>query len=255
MTRLFLLAALLLSLHGSVAAESIRITTPRGAALEVIADLPDGEGLISALVLAPGQGYHMALPALQETARRMVAQGIAVYRFNWAYYTRDPKILVPSADLSDELQDLQTVIRLARSNPRIAPNQLIVGGKSLGSLVAWRALTQDRSIRGGLFLTPVCIDLDAKEAVPNAEGNYPGIAGERRPVAFIAGDQDPLCSSATLYRFAAKAAGPARVAIVGGNHGFQTPALSGPAQAAAHRRSIAAVADFSANFILDSVAE
>jgi predicted alpha/beta-hydrolase family hydrolase len=252
-SQLLLLVILLIVLHGPAAAESIRLTTPRGAMVEVIVDLPPGEGPFPALVLAPGQGYHMALPALQETSRRLVTHGVAVYRFNWAYFTKNPNILEPSSDLSNELQDLQTVISLARANPRIAQQNLFIGGKSLGSLVAWRALVKDNSIHGGLFLTPVCVDLKSSEAAPNAEINYPGLSEEHRPIAFIAGDHDPLCSPPVLYRFASKAGGSARVAIVGGDHSFETPRLTGSAQANASERSIAAVGDFAVNFILDNV--
>jgi predicted alpha/beta-hydrolase family hydrolase len=204
-------------------------------------------------VLASGQGYHMALPALKDTARRLIENGVAVYRFNWAYFTKDPASLVPSDDLSSELQDLEAVVALARSDRRVDQSRLSIGGKSLGSRVAWRAFRKDGSIRSGLFLTPVCSEIQGAKTVPNALSNYPGISEEHRPIGFIAGDRDPLCASGVLYDFAARAGGTARVAIVGGNHGFQEPALSGFAQKSAQERTIAAVAQLVTNFVLDTL--
>lgn len=229
------------------------VQTPRGATLHVVADFPPGAGPFPTMVLAPGQGYHLALPAIEETAKRLVLQGVAVYRFNWAYFTKDPKAGKPSEKLNDELEDMEAVIKLARTEARVAQNSVVVGGKSLGSLVAWRALMKDKTLRAGLFLTPVCIGSGDHSSVAAAEENYPGLAGERRPLAFISGDRDPICAVADLLRFAAKASGNARVAVVGGDHGFQSKHLGAAEAKAAGDRSIDSVARLSANFVVDSL--
>ncbi|MBT9457207.1 MAG: alpha/beta hydrolase [Burkholderiaceae bacterium] len=251
------IASSLVLIHPAFAGESLRVKTPRGAELEVVADLPSGPGPFAAIVLAPGQGYHLALPALEQTAQALVAQGIAVYRFNWAYFSGNPKAGKPSEDLSLELEDLRTVLALAKAEPRVAGARLSVGGKSLGSVVAWRALAADAGLRSGLFLTPVCSRTPQGQAVPvsHADENYPGIASERRPIAFIAGDQDPLCAASVLYRFAAPAPGPARVAIVGGDHSFENRKLPAAAADAARIRNIRAVALLAGNFIVENSAD
>ena len=237
----------------ALAADALTVTTPRGATLQVVADLPAGAGPFPAIVLAPGQGYHMALPAMEQTARRLVVQGIAVYRFNWAYFSDKVKGGSPSDDLSKELEDLRTVLAVARAEPRVNPSQLSVGGKSLGSLVAWRAFAADPSLRSGLFLTPVCSHVPKGQTsmVEVADENYPHVAKEHRPMAFIAGDRDPLCAPAVLYRFAAKAGTTARVAVVGGDHGFGHHTLTGDAAAQAESRNVAAVARLAADFVAD----
>lgn len=226
----------------------MRLHTPRGAALEVVAEFPAGSGPFAALVLAPGQGYRLERPALAQVARHLLAQGVAVYRFNWAFSggSGGPAGR-PSADLADEMEDMGCVLAAARGDPRVAAAQLFVGGKSLGSLVAWRVLRADPALRGGLLLTPLC---NQALAAPAGE-NYPGLAAEARPLLFISGDQDPLCAPAMLYRFAAVAGGNARVAVVGGDHAYESPALGEAAAAAALARHLADVGLLSAHFIAD----
>ena len=231
-------------------ANPIVATTARGAFIHVLADFPVGVGPFATIILASGQSYHMAMPALDQTAKQMVAQAIAVYRFNWAYFSEDAKLGLPSDDLSRELEDLQTVIEIARNEPRVAQGQLAVGGKSLGSLVAWTALVADKSLRGGMFLTPICsrVPEGHTQAQDLSDENYPGLIQENRPLLFVAGDRDPLCAPHVLYA-AAQKPGNARVAIVGGDHSFGNKALNGPAQDAALRRNVDLVARISAHFV------
>jgi len=238
-------------------AEALTLTTPRGAVVEVIAELPPGPGPFPAVVLAPGQGYHMNLPAIEQPAKRLLSQGVAVYRFNWAYFSRTTKGGSPSQDLSSEIEDLATVIARARAEPRVDQRKVSVGGKSLGSVVAWRVLTNDKSLRSGLFLTPICSTLDKGVAQPVsvADENYPGIGTEQRRVSFIAGDRDPLCSPGVLYRFAASSPSPTRVAVVGGDHGFGNRVLEGALAEASLARNIEAVSVLVTNFILDASAD
>lgn len=233
-------------------AENLSVVNAQGSRLSVIADFPTGEGTFPAIVLAPGQGYHMSLPALEATARSLTEQGIAVFRFNWAYFTAEPRGR-PSDDLYRELQDIRAVLAAARKHPKVIAGNLSVGGKSLGSLVAWRALSADPQLRSALLLTPVCSHVPKGESQPRPEAkeNYPGFATERRPTLLISGDRDPLCASAVLYGFAGTSPGAARVAIVGGDHSFENRALPAGAAEAARKRSLAAVTALAASFVAE----
>lgn len=234
-------------------AQDLTVVNADGDRLSVIVDLPAGGGRVPAIVLAPGQGYHMALPALEQTARSLAAHGVAVFRFNWAYFTAQP-VGRPSADLSREVGDLQAVVAAARAHPRVAAENLSVGGKSLGSIVAWRVLAADPGLRSGLFLTPICSRVPKGESVPRSEAsvNYPGFAAERRPTLWIAGDQDPLCAPGMLYAFASTGAPAARVAIVGGDHGYENRALPPAAAATALKGNLSAVSVLSATFVAEA---
>ena len=244
-----LFSALLLPVAGL--SEPISVITPRGATLEMIADFPAGNGPFAAVVLAPGQGYHMRLPAIEQTAKAMIAQQIAVFRFNWAYFSKDQKTGKPSDDLVAEIEDMTTVLAKARNDPRVSKDRFAVAGKSLGSIVAWHVLAKDQAIKGGLFLTPVCSRTwsGVSTNISPADENYPGVDMEKRALAFITGELDPLCSAPALYRFAAAAGGKVRVAIVGGDHSFSDPTIIGPAGDEVTMKNLQLVARLSADFV------
>lgn len=247
-------ASLLFAMSSAAHADTVtRLAAPSGASLEIIAEFPAGPGPFPAVVLAPGQGYHMALPVLTETAHKLVERGIAVFRFNWAYFSKSPTAGEPSADLSAEVQDLDDVVAAARADRRVDSNRLFVGGKSLGSLVAWQVLRHDAGLRGALLLTPICIDEQDGKKLEVGADSYPGLPAERRPLAFITGDFDPHCAATTLYAFAATAKANVRVAVVGGDHSFHHPALAAEQRGAAAARSIGSVAQLSADFVLDAL--
>lgn len=223
----FLLGFLIL-FSANVAAEQTTLITPRNATIELIAQFPDGTGPFATVVLAPGQGYHMQLPSLEGLANKLVAEGIAVYRFNWAYYTSTPRGN-PSDGFALEIEDMQTVVSAAKGDPRVDSKRLWASGKSLGSSVAWHVLSQDPSLRGGALLTPVCSQVmeGATTPTPIHEYYYPGILEETRPLIFALGDSDPLCDLPVLYSLLSKLSGPSRLAVAGGDHGFQELPLAG----------------------------
>lgn len=230
-------------------AESLQLATPRGARIEVLAEFPAGAtGPVAAVVIAPGANYPMRRPLMEATASELLARGVAVWRFDWAYTSRQPAGR-PSPRLADELEDLRSVVEKARSDSRVAADRLFVAGKSLGSGVAWQVLASDPGIRGGVLLTPVCSERNGAAVVSIADENYPGVARERRPLLLVAGDSDPLCEPAALYRLAAAAGGPSRVSVIGGNHGFERTVESKDFNA----RNVQRVGQLVADFIEDQL--
>ena len=245
----FVLAVLATVVTIPCAAQPATIDTPRGARVQVLVSMPSGQGPFPAVVLGPGAEYPMHAPVLEETAKQLVDRGIAVFRLDWAYYTADPKAGRASPGLKSEVEDMSAVVAYARRDARVATEMIFAGGKSLGSMVAWRVFAADPALRGGLFLTPVCSRTRDGVVTPVADQNYPGIATERRPIAFISGEQDPLCSAPVLYRFAAGAGGPARVALVGGNHTFEDPGLPADARPAELQRNVRNAGLLAADFV------
>ena len=247
-----MLLLVLFVFYEGVVVENITVHTSRGASVEVYVELPSGAGPFAAVVLAPGQGYHMRLPLLEQTARALVREGIAVYRFNWAYFTATPKG-TPSEQLTFELQDMQAVINLARTASHIDPKRIAVGGKSLGSLVAWQVFEKDKSLAGLLLMTPVCSRIPDGQTEPKSEAaeNYPGLAAESRPLAFVLGDQDSFCATDILQRFVSTLKVPPRISIMKGDHNFEVKGLTGTAGQAARDSNLQAVTQFAADFFRD----
>ena len=231
--------------------ESLKVETPRGAVVDVIVDTPEGKGPFPAIVLGPGGDYPMAQPAVAQPARQLVEHGIAVFRFNWAYYTNDPKAGRPSKDFMLEVEDMTAVLNRARSDPRVSADKLFIGVKSLGSLVAWNVFQSNKDLKAAVLLTPVCSRIAEGSSVPVPTGDvrYPGVAVETRPLAFILGDQDHLCAAPLLYRFAAGTGSTSRVAVIAGDHSFEIPGLTGSAAAEATLRNTRLAGMIAADFI------
>lgn len=196
------------------AADAALVRTPRGAAIRVIVQAPGGQGPFPAVVLAPGTG------SLRQRINDVVAdalqnEGFVVYRFDWAYYVRDSAAAPSDTNRAPEIEDLETVVALAKADQRVDPSRILVGGKSRGTIIAWRVLRRDPSLTAILQLTPVC----TKAGFTPAQ-LYPDIAQEPRPSLWLAGDQDPACKSPTLYQFLSSAADTARIDILRGDHGL-----------------------------------
>ncbi len=63
------------------------------------------------------------------------------------------------------------------------------------------------------------------------------------------GDSDPLCASSNLYRFAADARSPVRVAVIGGDHVFRARAAGEAAAAKQSARNTELAAQLAADFV------
>lgn len=207
--------------------ESAKVKTARGASVDVLVNIPDHLSTKNAaVVIAPGQGYNMTLPIVQGLAEKLAADGIIAYRFNWNYYSTDPQNGQPSDDLSNEVQDMQAVIALAKADARVDVSQLILAGKSLGTVVSYEIFRLDTSAKALVLMTPLCTsDYDDKGNVlpaPVASGaqNYPNLSSEARPIEMILGNKDPNCSVPMLYDFLKNTQGNISTVVIGGDHSW-----------------------------------
>ena len=190
--------------------EVVKIKTPRGATIEATLHSP-AKPNGTAVVLAPGQGYHRELPILEKSAEALAAAGFRALRFDWAYTLSKGQ---PSDDLSAEREDLEAALAHARALPGVT--KVVLAGKSLGSSVAFaRALEKSEDLAGLVLLT---FPIHQPGGQPN-----PGVArfGEQAaPTLVVQGAADPLGSLAALYELASKAKNPPRVVVVPGDHSF-----------------------------------
>ncbi|MGP1718012.1 MAG: alpha/beta hydrolase family protein [Methylophilus sp.] len=209
-----LITTLILASLPAKAADPVTVTTPRGAPITVVANFPEGPGPFTTVILGPGTGT-MKQKINEVVERELLKNNIAVYRFEWAFYVKDKNSKPSDTDRSPELEDFSTVIALAKADKHVDPKSIIVGGKSRGTVIAWQMLRNDPTLKGILQLTPVC----SKQGF-TADQLYPDLASESRPSLWIAGDADSACNINTLYGFLAHAGGPARAAIVIGDHGL-----------------------------------
>ncbi|WP_417069270.1 alpha/beta fold hydrolase [Niveibacterium terrae] len=218
--------------------------------LRIRVEFPDGNPPFPAIVIAPGRNYPLSAPLFEHLTSRLLADGIAVFRFDWPYFSRDPDKGQPSEGLGEEIAAMRAVVETASADPKVDPNKLFVAGKSLGSIVAWAVFGQFR-LRAGIFLTPVLNFTDEGKITPSADKHYPHGDEALRPTLFIAGNKDPLCAKDELYRFAAGLSGEARVAVIGGGHSLKPPKASG--EDGNSERNLALAAQICAGFIADQL--
>lgn len=233
-----LLAVALMCCGPPSSAERLTASAARGVKIEIQEDLPAGAPPFPVVVLAPGGGVDMSQPLFTDLTRALNARGVAVVRFNWAYFTANPASGKQSDDLAAELEDMSAAIDVARHDGRLDPKAMVLMGKSLGSVVAARLLDANREVKGAVLLTPICSLPASLLKQPWQHDIYPGLSTQARPMAMIAGDRDPVCATQALYRMAATAQGPVRVVVVGGDHGFRAGPNRDPATAETTQRNI-----------------
>lgn len=218
--RPMLLALALLASTGAHAQDAIRVTTPRGAVVEVIAEKPVGKGPFPAVILGSGSGYAMRQPILERVAHDLVANGIAVYRLDWAYRVAGTPFAAQPRDKKAEIEDMRTVLDYAKRDPQIDGTRIVLAGKSLGSVISWQLLRQAPEVKGAILLTPVC---DPEENPEAPAGFYPDLGAEKRPRLWIMGDVDPVCPVPLLTRYLADGGAGDRLAVIAGDHGYRSP--------------------------------
>ncbi|MFZ6686509.1 dienelactone hydrolase family protein [Undibacterium sp. SXout11W] len=176
-------------------------------------DYPLGPGPFPAVIIAPGIRYPMDGSIFKELVRIFVEKGLVVARLNWFFYLEDPVTGMPSENLQTELAELRALSATLRMDKRVNATQIFVLGKSLGSVIAWRAFCADKDLLGAILLTPLCATEEEK--------HYPLLATEARPVLLIAGDNDPHCKLALVNQLAIGLGGKTALKLVAGNHNLE----------------------------------
>jgi predicted alpha/beta-hydrolase family hydrolase len=233
-TILTLLTLFVCRISFAATVETKQIRTPRGVAVNVAIDLPDPVmGKRAAVIIAPGQGYHMDLPILKELGAKLAASGVIAFRFNWNYLSADPqKRGTPSDDLSNEMEDMQAVVDLAKADLRVDSSQIIIAGKSMGSVVAYSVFSNNPTAKAVVLLTPLCSSTSDEngKALPTPRPigalNYPRLTELGRPIVLALGNADPACFVPVLYDWLKTSKGNVWTVVVGGNHSWEVAAPS-----------------------------
>ena len=196
------------------------IPTARGVALKATVHRP-AKGNGAAVVLAPGQGYHRALPLMKRGAEALAEAGFVAVRFDWAYFTAKGE---PSADLATEVADLDAAVAFAKKQEGVT--RVLVAGKSLGSVatVRWGVKNKDSAAGFALLTPPMSNDQDPS-AVDDRMAGFEKLGDT---TLLVVGDRDPLCDLATLYHALGATGSRQRVVIVPGDHGFVEGAKDSP---------------------------
>lgn len=202
---------LILNLFFSVyalAATELTLKTPRGTEIPVIVHSTVYAQARAVLVVGPGQSCNFRNEIFETLGSEGEKAGVAVIRFEWSYCSGDRQVdRGPSEDYAKEIEDMQTVLTFAQGYTFGDYQRLILAGKSLGSVVAYKLFTMDTSLKALLLLTPVCSyttdanDNPLPDPIPLGEINYPNLKNETRPIMMALGNRDPYCLTPLLYDF------------------------------------------------------
>ncbi len=197
-------------------------------ALDVQLENPKlNQGKSACLIICPGSGYHKDLPLIRDLAKYGVQNDLSVLRFNWPYYTEKRK---PSDKYQEELQTIEAMIRLAKSDPRIDSTRIYLAGKSLGSVLAYRAMINKnissdstdifrKDIKALLLLTPIFPNVET------AEQYHPHFKKFNQDCLIVVGKNDhDNCDIKALSSIIDSFENKIDVIISGGDHSFNLEA-------------------------------
>jgi predicted alpha/beta-hydrolase family hydrolase len=225
-TYIFLIFVTLFGSVSFASAEIKRLTTSRGAVLEVTVHAAAAVNSPT-IVIAPGVSCNSKGPLFEAVGNKGSLAGFTVVRFEWAYCLIDPTKPNPSPDLKNELEDYFTVLNYAKTLPSVDASKILLAGKSLGSIVAYTVFQSTESVKALILLTPVCSYITDDNGNPLekpmqvCEENYPGLKKDIRPVMMAMGDKDDRCILNILFDYLKDSSGNIEVTVAGGDHGFR----------------------------------
>ena len=203
--------------------QTLERKTPRGAMIKLDVYNP---GLSSVLLLGQGQGCGARNDLYDAIGAEAKTHGFTVVRLVWAYCVADPKNGDASEDLSKEQEDFLTALNVLRIDLKFSDNQIVIGGKSLGTLVSAKIFATEKLLSGLVLLTPVCTDYPTSNNPPTEPHKnsfayyYPGLDLESRPVLFAQGSKDPICENVHFLEYLKGKKTNFISLVVEGNHRF-----------------------------------
>lgn len=180
--------------------------------VNAVISYPKAGGKVPVLMIASGRSGGMNSPIIKGFADKALRDGLAVVRFDYAYYAAKGE---PTQGLTDETTQFKAVLAEALKDPKIDSKRVVLAGKSLGSVVAHRVFQEVPSYLGEILLTPVIPTQDDGERL------YPGLVLAKRPTVVVIGNADtenaPL---GVVYSFFKDASRKIMVDIVAGDHSY-----------------------------------
>ncbi|WP_417781290.1 alpha/beta fold hydrolase [Stutzerimonas xanthomarina] len=157
-------------------------------------DQPQG-AVCASLILAHGAGAPMDSWFMQQMTERLVARGVAVFRFEFAYMAsrRIDERKRPPNPQAQLLQQWRAVYRAVRQQ---TAGQLAIGGKSMGGRMA--SLLADELAADAL----VCLGYPFHAMGKPEKPRVAHLAELRTPTLVIQGERDALGNRATVAGYA-----------------------------------------------------
>jgi predicted alpha/beta-hydrolase family hydrolase len=189
------------------------------------------------LVLAHGQAMDIHHPFMEAVSDALAKHGVATLRFNFPY----AEAKRPQLDGQPLLVEA-FVAAVNEGEKRRGSLPLLVGGKSVGALIAAEAVRQG-AVPGSKGLVILTFPLHAPQR-PSAL-NAPLVSGLKTPVLFVQGTRDPLADVALMTAVVERIGKNASIHVVeDADHLLALPPESARLQAQVYDEVASAVEDF-----------
>lgn len=242
----FLSTVILFSSSAFSMIETTKISTPRGSEIEITIHSSSNIKKPT-IIVAPGLSCNSKGPLFETLGVKGSQDNFTIVRFEWAYCLKDPSKPAPSDNLANEIEDFKTALDYAISRSAVDAEQIIIAGKSLGSVVAYSVFQSIPSAKGLILLTPICTyttdDNGNPLPVPMqvCEENYPLIKKDQRPIYMTMGSNDNSCVINVLFDYLKDSNGNILVGVAGGDHGYRIKNLDGKLDEVRTQRNIDSV--------------
>jgi predicted alpha/beta-hydrolase family hydrolase len=172
-------------------------------------------GATPTVVLAHGAGNDMTNPLLSGVHEGLAQRGLVAVKFNFPYTEQGRR----APDRAPVLEACyRAVIDAIRADPALAPQTLIIGGKSMGGRMASHLAAQGVAVAGLLFLGYPLHPAGRPDKLRVAH-----LSAISAPMLFFAGTRDALCSLDLLREALAELPRATLHVIEGGDHSFALP--------------------------------
>jgi uncharacterized protein len=176
---------------------------------------PFRPGEAVAVTLAHGAGNDMANPLLSGVHEGLAGRGHVSVKFNFPYTERGRRAPDPAPVLES---CYRAVVDNVRTDERLAPRAMVIGGKSLGGRMASHLAAQGVEVAGLLLLGYPLHPAGAPQKLRVAH-----LRQIKVPMLFLAGTRDPLCSLDLLRETLGRLPRAQLHVIEGGDHSFKLP--------------------------------
>jgi predicted alpha/beta-hydrolase family hydrolase len=177
------------------------------------------------LILAHGAGNDMHSPFISHLQRAIASRGVITVKFNFPY--KEQGRVAP--DRAPRLeQTFRAVIEAVQADPGRRPQQLFIGGKSMGGRIASQLAAQDLPVAGLVLLGYPLHPAGRPEQLRAAH-----LGRITCPMLFIQGSRDRLCDLDLLRQTLGTVRAPVTLHVItDGDHSFKVPKRAGRTETA-----------------------
>ena len=199
-----------------------RIPLPGGGSVSAVVALPPGfkrAGSAPAVILAHGAGADMSSPFMSAVQAGLARAGFVAVKFNFPYTEArrrapDPRPVLEAC--------YRAVIEAVRSDRRLAPPWIAIGGKSMGGRIASHLAAAAVLVRALVLLGYPLHPAGSRDRL--RVEHLPSVAV---PTLFVQGTRDPLCDLDLLRPVVARMPRARLHTVEGGDHSLRLPRRMG----------------------------